>query len=193
MAESIAILGGTFDPVHVGHMSVAAGVRDRLGAQRVLMVVANDPWKKWGRDTAPALDRLEMVKLAIAGMESVEASDIEIRRGGVSFTTDTLEELHGECPSANLLLVVGADLADELGTWERFDRIGELAELVVVARPGSRVPELAKVLEFETPDVSSTEIRARIGRGEPIEGLVPKSVSDYISARGLYIPGGAHL
>ena len=133
----IGVFGGTFDPPHIGHLAVAVEVRHALALDRVLMVVANDPWQKRGaRVLTPAADRLEMVRAAVEDLDGIEADDREIRRGGPSYTVDTVEELLGEQPQAEVFVVVGADAAAGLRTWERADELAALVTVVVVRRPG---------------------------------------------------------
>jgi len=191
----IGILGGTFDPIHVGHLVAAVNVRYSLALDRLLLVVANVPWQKAGlRSITPAEDRYALVEAAVGDVDGVEASRIEIDRGGPSYTVDTVEEVARQFPSASLFCVVGADVADELGTWERSEVIAELATLVVVNRPGSvRTAALDgwRVEEVEVPalEVSSTDLRARAADGRPLDYLVPKEAVRCIRARGLYAEG----
>jgi len=190
MSERIGVLGGTFDPVHVGHVATAAEVRHALGLDRVLLVVAGDPWQKRGRVVAAAEDRLALVRAAVAGIDGVEASAIEVEREGPSVTADTLEAL--AAPGRELFLVLGADAVANMSTWKRLDETRGLATIVVVERAGDldvhppgdgwrvahvRVPRL---------DVASTDLRARLAAGRPVDGLVPESVLAEIRRRGLY-------
>ena len=187
----IGVYGGTFDPVHIGHMAVAVNVRHGLQLDRLLMVVANVPWQKSGvRAVSPAEDRLAMVEAATAGLDGVEASSIEIDRGGSSYSADTLAALARQHPGAELFCVVGEDVAAIIDTWERVDAVRELATLVVVNRPGSRSVRLEgwREVQVEVPalDVSSTDLRARVADGRPLEFLVPDPVIRCIRERGLY-------
>jgi nicotinate-nucleotide adenylyltransferase len=136
MGERLGVFGGTFDPPHVGHLVVAVNVRHALGLDRVLLVVANDPWQKTsGRDVSAAADRLAMVEAAVGDVDGLEASAVEIERGGVSYTADTLAALRADDPDAELFLVVGTDAARGLTTWDRVDAVRDMATLVVVTRP----------------------------------------------------------
>lgn len=196
----LGVLGGTFDPVHVGHLVAAVNVRHALDLDRVLLVVANVPWQKAGaRVITPAPDRLAMVQAAVEDVDGVEASDLEIVRGGESYTVDTLRELHALHPGAELFLVVGADLVGELDTWERSDELRELAALAVVNRPGAAAAQHAggaeraevsgwRLANISIPmiDVSSTELRARVADGRPLDFLVPAGALRLIRQRGLY-------
>lgn len=188
----LGIFGGTFDPIHVGHLVAAVNVRHALALDRLLLVVANEPWQKAGtRCMTPAEDRLAMVEAAVGEVPGMEASRIEIDRGGPSYTVDTVEQLATLHPDAELCCVVGADVADVLDTWERSEVIARLATLVVVNRPGSvRTASLPgwRVEEVDVPalEVSSTDLRARAADGRPLDYLVPSGAVRCIRARGLY-------
>jgi nicotinate-nucleotide adenylyltransferase len=141
VGERLGVFGGTYDPPHVGHLVAALAVRHALDLDRVLLTVANEPWQKSGsRKISPAEDRLAMVRAAVDGVEGLEASAIEIERGGPSFSVDTLEALAAADPTGERFLVLGADAAAGLGTWERAEALPGLATLVVVDRPGMDAP-----------------------------------------------------
>jgi nicotinate-nucleotide adenylyltransferase len=189
--RKVGVFGGTFDPPHIGHLVTAIDVVEVLGLDLVLMVVANEPWQKVGsRRITPAADRLEMVRTAVAGVDRVEASDIEIRRGGSSYTVDTLQELRREDPEVELHLVLGSDAAAGLDTWERAEALGDLCRIVVVDRPGAStdVPGGFDVERVNVPrlEVSSTELRARAGAGRSLRFLVPEGVIALVRERDLY-------
>lgn len=195
IAARVGVLGGTFDPIHVGHLVAAVNVRHALALDRVLLVVANQPWQKANRRLTPAEDRLAVVEAAVGGAAGLEASRIEIDRGGESLTADTLEELAGADPAAELFLIVGADVAAELGTWRRVEVVARLATLVVVTRPGAPVahpgpPWRVRGVEIPALDVSSTDLRARCADGRPLDYLVPQAAIDCIRERGLYALSG---
>ena len=169
-------------------------VRHQLALDRVLLVVANHPWQKSGRRITPAADRLAVVQAAVAGTAGVEASAIEIDRGGESFTADTLEQLADEDPGRELFLVVGADVAAELHTWRRMDVVARLATLVVVTRGGSPAAEPGapwRVEHVRIPalEISSSDLRARAADGRPLDHLVPMPAIACIRERGLYARG----
>ena len=188
----IGVFGGTFDPIHVGHLVAAVNVRHQLRLDRVLLVVANVPWQKTGaRAVSPAEDRYAMVAAAVEGVAGLEASRVELDRGGPSYTADTLAELATRHPGAELFCMVGADVAGLLDTWERIDDVRDRCTLVVVNRPGSRFGgDLAgwQVAEVEIPalDISSTDLRARAGDGRPLDFLVPPAAVRCIHERALY-------
>lgn len=193
----IGVFGGTFDPLHLGHLMVALEVRHALGLDRMLLVVANDPWQKAGSAVSAADDRFALTHAAVeemnrrCGGEILEASDVEIARGGESSSADTLEELHASIDDARLFLLVGSDAAAGLATWKRPDAVRALATTVVVergGREGGRPPEGWPHVVVEVPrmDVSSSELRARFAQGRPVEAMVPPSVVDGVRQRSLY-------
>ena len=188
----IGILGGTFDPVHIGHLAAAVEVRAALALDRMLLVVANVPWQKIGaRTVTPAEDRFAVVEAAVADVEGLEASRVELDRGGPSYMADTAAELAAEHPGAELFLVVGSDLVAELHTWERVDDLTRMVRLVVVTRPGA-APSLppppwdAVAVTVPALDVSSRDLRARAAAGRPLDVLVPPAALRRIKERGLY-------
>jgi nicotinate-nucleotide adenylyltransferase len=193
-AGRIGIMGGTFDPVHVGHLVAAVCVRHALALDEVLLVVANRPWQK-ERDRAvtPAEDRYEVVKASVVGVDGVEASRLEIDRGGPSYTADTINELT-EKVGGELFLIVGGDLVSELGTWDRVAEVRRRSTLVVVERggvPTSPDPEGWRVVRVEMPQInlSSSELRARFSDGRPVDFLIPRPAIDCIERLGLYSGG----
>jgi nicotinate-nucleotide adenylyltransferase len=185
------VLGGTFDPPHVAHIAAAAEARDQLDLDRVLFVVANVPWQKRDRPVSSAEDRFAMVTAALEGNEGLEASRIELDRGGESYTADTLAELAARAPGVELVLLIGADVARELHTWKRVDEVRRLATLGVWRRQGVDIPDLGpgwRVTGVDVPclELSSTELRARAAAGRPLDGLVPVPALRLIRERGLY-------
>lgn len=166
-------------------------MRHALGLDLVVLMVANDPWQKQGtRSISPALDRVAMVRAAVSGVDGLIAGDDEIRRGGPSFTADTLAVLAERYPGAQLFTILGDDAANGLSTWSRIDEVVARSQLVVVDRPGSPVtpPTEFTWLRVESPrlEISSTDLRARFSDGRPLDYLLPKPVLDEIYARGLY-------
>jgi nicotinate-nucleotide adenylyltransferase len=188
----IGVFGGTFDPPHVGHLVTAVNVRHALALDRLLLVVANEPWQKVGtRPITPAADRLAMVEAAVAGVDGLEASSTEIDRGGPSYTADTLADLAGAHPGVELFLVLGADAAAGLHTWERVEEVRSLASLVVVERPGEPPPAVPAEwtwthVEVPRLEVSSSDLRARVADGRPLEYLLTPAVISCVRERRLY-------
>jgi len=188
----IGIFGGTFDPVHAGHIETAEAVRQALDLDRMLLVVANEPWQKEGtRSVTPAEDRMAMVVAAVEDYPDLLPDRREIDRGGPSFTIDTVEELRTEHPSADLVLVVGADVVADLPTWRETDRLAGQVTLAVVGRPGSPVVPVptgwrSVAVPVAPIDVSSTELRRRLEAGQAVGDLLPDGVMRCIRRRGLY-------
>jgi len=185
----VGILGGTFDPVHVGHLVVASDARAALDLDRVLLVVAGDPWQKRGEVVAGPRDRLALVAAAVVGIDGLVASAVEVNREGPSVTADTLEALAS--PGRELFLLLGADAVANMETWRRLDDTKLLATIVVVEREGEHAEPPGDgwaVQHFSVPrfDVSSTDIRTRLAARRPIHGLVPAAVVREIAERGLY-------
>lgn len=194
--ERIGVFGGTFDPPHIGHLSAAVEVGDLLGLDRILLTVANHPWQKLGtRGITPAHLRLEMVRVAVADLDLLEASDLEIRRGGDSYTVDTLVQLRRLHPDAELFVILGADAAALIPTWGRAEELWDLATVVAyervgdVAVPDTEVPPAVVRTHVPRLEVSSTEIRRRVVAGRPIDVLCPAEVIRIITAHGLYRDG----
>lgn len=192
--KRLGVLGGTFDPPHVGHLVAAVNVRHALQLDLVLLTVANRPWQKVGsRPLSAAADRLAMVEAAVADVEGLEASGIELERGGDSFTIDTVDELLAGDPEREVFVIVGEDAAAGMPTWERVDDLRTRARIVVVERPGTTF-ELPAGWEFdrvEVPrlEVSSTDLRARAVDGRPLDYLVPPAVISVLAERRLYRVG----
>ncbi len=197
-AERIGVLGGTFDPIHVGHLVAAVNARHALDLDRVILMVANVPWQKVGqREVSSAEDRLALVEAAVGDVRGLEAGRLEIDRGGDSYTADTINQLAALHPSAELFLIVGWDVATELATWDRWEDIQNRATLVVVNRPGAGHPaglddDGWKVEEVTVPnlEISSTDLRARAASGRPLDYLVPEAAVHCLRARGLYATDG---
>jgi nicotinate-nucleotide adenylyltransferase len=188
--ERLGVFGGTFDPPHIGHLVAAVNARQALSLDRVLLVVANLPWQKADRPVTAAEHRFAMVAAAVAGHDGLEASRIELDRGGVSYTADTLEAL-ADAGDRELFLIVGSDVGRLLATWDRPDVVRRLATLVVVDRPGAPDPVLGagwRVEGVEIPPlgVSGSDLRRRAAEGLPLDWLTPDPVIAYIRGRGLY-------
>ena len=187
-AMRVGIFGGTFDPVHVGHLAIANAALESIPLDRVLFVPARRaPLKEHG-PVAGEADRLAMLQLAVAGEPRFSVSRIELDREGPSYTVDTLERLAG---ADELFLILGGDALAALPRWKDPDRIATLATLVVAERPGAPArgnARNASILAFDAPrlDISSRELRARAARGRSLRYLVPDPVWRHIEGRGLY-------
>ncbi len=198
MGERIGIFGGTFDPIHVGHLVAAVNAKHALDLDRVILVVANVPWQKADvRAVTSAEERYDLVRAAVGGVPGLEAGRQEIDRGGESYTAETLQEVADEYPDAELFLVVGWDVAGELSTWERQEDVQRLATLVIVNRPGAGRPRGLdgdgwRVEEVTVPNIemSSTDLRARAVDGRPLDYLIPAAAVHFIRSRNLYAGGG---
>jgi nicotinate-nucleotide adenylyltransferase len=189
----LGILGGSFDPVHLGHVALAEAARDRLRLDRVLLIVAAGQPLKPGGPAASGEDRYAMLRLAVRGRPRLEASDLELRRPAPSWTVETLREVRLRHPDATeVLLLLGADALADFPRWREVDAIRALARVVACPRPSAGTPgtpALAgadEVLDARTPEVSSSEVRRRAAAGEPFGDLVPADVEEYIRERGLY-------
>jgi nicotinate-nucleotide adenylyltransferase len=188
----LGIFGGTFDPPHIGHLATAVEVRSVLALDEVWMVVANEPWQKVeDRPVSPAPDRLALVEAAVAGLDGVVASGLEIDRGGPSYTIDTLERLAEDRPDADVVVVLGADAAAGLPTWHRAEELRQLATFAVVDRAGIDSPPppagwRCRQVRVSRLDVSSSDLRARVADGQPIDVLVPPAAIAEIEQRRLY-------
>jgi len=180
----IGLFGGTFDPIHVGHLSAANAAAHALGLDQVLFVVAHRPWQKVAsRTIASSHLRLAMVAAATADRDDFVACSIEIDRGGSSYTIDTVEELAAGDPGASFVLVVGSDVVADLATWHRHSELGALVTLCIIDRPGDVGVEPPPGWTFErvaAPLValSSTQLRDRLAADEPVDYLVPKAALD---------------
>jgi nicotinate-nucleotide adenylyltransferase len=199
----LGVLGGTFDPPHVGHLWLATLAADAMDLDRVLFMPAARPPHKAGKRVSHAADRLLMTRLAIAADPSFELCTIEMERPGPSFTVDTvaaLEERHG--PETQLYLIMASDSLDQIDTWREPDRLLERIEWIVGPRPGMSLPDAAALKERfgagaerihlltgPSLDVSSTDIRRRVAAGHAIRYLVPRGVEELIVDRGLYRRG----
>jgi len=188
----IGVLGGTFDPIHLGHLVVASEVCNALSLDRVLLVPARQqPFKDSTGHAAPE-HRLAMCRLAVEDDDRLDVSDVDLVRGGLTYTVDTLTDLAVEYPDAELFFIAGADSVARLAQWREPERLMNLARFVGVSRPGHTPPTLtAPHMVVETPEVgvSSTDVRHRLRTGTPIRYLVPDSVVAYIAQHALYLGG----
>ena len=196
----IGVLGGTFDPIHSGHLVIAEEARLRLSLAKVLFVPAAQQWLKTGRDIASASHRVEMVRQAIAGKSYFELSTVDLDRPGPTYSVETMAILQRQLGAeAKIFFILGWDSLAELPQWKEPDRLVQLCKLVAVTRPGFSRPDL-KTMESSVPgitqsvvwldmppiDISSSDIRERVAQGLSIHGLVPDEVERYIAEQKLY-------
>jgi nicotinate-nucleotide adenylyltransferase len=188
----LGIFGGSFDPVHLGHLLVAEAAREELGLSRLYFVPAAQSPFKPGQPCASPAERLRLLRLALAGRTWCEIDDQELRRGGVSYSVDTLRDYTRRFPGATLYYLVGADHVPSLPQWRESREMASLAEFVAVPRPGRSesafpAPFRGAVLKGFPLGVSSSEIRARLASGLPVDHLVPAAVAEAIRNNRLYI------
>lgn len=194
----IGIMGGTFDPIHMGHLAIARAAAEQLDLDRVLFIPTGNPNFKQGRRIAPAHDRARMVELAIADEPLFEVDGREVERPGVTYTIETLQELRESHPDDSLFLILGADSAATLPKWKKTDEIAGMCTIVVAQRPGypsvsandtalgGLIAYNVEVVDAPRIDVSSSSVRERIACGDPFQELVPQGVSEYIVEHNLY-------
>ena len=211
----LGILGGTFDPIHLGHLCLAEDVGDELGLESLYLIPAALPPHKEKRSISPFHHRLEMTRLAAGESPLFEAFDLEGRRGGISFSIETLREFHKLFqPKLELFFIIGTDAFLQIETWKEYQRLFDYAHFVVIERPGVESERLepflntiglgfekkeGKGMTYVAPsgnlliykiatlmDISSTSIRERVAEGRSIRFLVPESISEYILEKGLY-------
>ncbi len=197
----IGVFGGTFDPIHNGHIVLAETARETLELDEIIFIPAGVPWLKSEQNISQACHRMAMVKLVVNYRSHFSISDMEIRREGPSYMADTLSEIHAAVePGTALYLITGMDSIMDLGRWHKPQRVLELCTLVTVSRPGfpdfnSKVLERIRMgasgalVQLDSPlvDISGTEIRTRLSQGLPISTLVPESVEHYIFSKKLYV------
>jgi len=190
-------MGGTFDPIHNGHLVAASEVAHRFGLDEVIFVPTGQPWQKTDRVVSRSEDRYLMTVVATASNPMFSVSRVDIERPGPTYTADTLTDLHSDYPDAELYFITGADALGQILTWQRLDELFELAHFVGVTRPGytlddEHLPEgSVRLVEVPAMAISSTDCRRRVGEGRPVWYLVPDGVVQYISKRGLYRDGDA--
>jgi nicotinate-nucleotide adenylyltransferase len=199
----VGVLGGTFDPIHRGHLMMAAEALEELGLARVLLVPARWPMSKTGHRVTAARHRLAMVRLAAAGRPRLEVSTMEMERPGPSYTADTIAELKSRQPGDELFFILGWDSLEQLPSWHEPARLVSLCRLAAVPRPDRHRPDLAALekavpgisarvvfLEWPCVDISASAIREAVGRGDPIDHLVAEKVAGYIKEHRLYVKAG---
>jgi nicotinate-nucleotide adenylyltransferase len=196
----IGVFGGTFDPIHLGHLAVAEGALQHLSLDSVMFIPAGRPWMKEGVYLAEGEHRLAMVQLAVEGLPGFSTSDMEMRREGLTYTVDTLREMdHASQGTNEVYLILGADAYSSFELWKEPAEILSLSTLAVASRPGGPEPGFEKLdgllvgstagalaLPVEQLDISGSDIRDRVCRGFPLDGYVPQTVERYIHEHGLY-------
>ncbi|MBU8856547.1 MULTISPECIES: nicotinate-nucleotide adenylyltransferase [unclassified Micromonospora] len=189
----VGIMGGTFDPIHHGHLVAASEVADRFGLDEVVFVPTGQPWQKAEETVTPAEDRYLMTVIATASNPRFQVSRVDIDRGGPTYTVDTLRDLHAEYgPKAQLFFITGADALERILSWKDLDDALELAHFIGVTRPGFELTDKhlpadsVSLVQVPAMAISSTDCRARVARGEPVWYLVPDGVVQYIAKRRLY-------
>jgi nicotinate-nucleotide adenylyltransferase len=188
----IGLFGGSFDPVHLGHLLVAQAAREEAGLGRLYFIPAAQSPFKPATQPAPAAERLKWLRLALAGDDGAEIDDQEIRRGGVSYTIDTLRVYAGRFPGAELFYLIGGDQPAHLPMWREAKELARLAQFLIIPRPGETAsalpaPFCGRVLRGFPLDVSSSDIRRRIQGKRPWAHLVPTAVAEAIRNNGLYL------
>jgi nicotinate-nucleotide adenylyltransferase len=188
-------MGGTFDPIHHGHLVAASEVAVLFGLDEVVFVPTGQPWQKSSRVVSPPEDRYLMTVIATASNPRFTTSRVDIERGGPTYTIDTLTDLKRERPDAELFFITGADALEQIVGWRDNERLFELARFIGVTRPGYQLadhhlPEgVVSLVEVPALAISSTDCRERVGRGMPVWYLVPDGVVQFIEKRGLYRDG----
>ena len=188
----LGLFGGAFDPVHLGHLLVAQAAVEELGLDRLFFIpAAQSPFKPENK-IAPAEIRLQLLRLALAGKMNCEIDEQELRRGGISYAVETVRDYAKRFPAAKLFYLIGADNLSKLNEWREADELAALAEFVAIPRPGGAAAEFPKpfrgsILKGFPIEISSSQIRARVKAGLPVENLVPPFVADAIRAAKLYV------
>ncbi|MDD4803289.1 MAG: nicotinate-nucleotide adenylyltransferase [Syntrophomonas sp.] len=198
--NNIGILGGTFDPIHYGHIVAAECVRDALQLDRIIFIPAARPPHKTPGEILDSQHRLEMVKLAVKDNPYFVVSELEINRSGLSYTVDTIAVFQQKCPQTKIFFIIGVDALLLINTWKDYERLASMCSFAVVTRPGYQLnrdseafrdipPEvLNKIHLLQVPGlyISSSHIRQRVGRGQTIKYLLPPAIEDYIREHDLY-------
>ncbi|MFQ6003306.1 MAG: nicotinate-nucleotide adenylyltransferase, partial [Candidatus Zixiibacteriota bacterium] len=186
--------GGTFDPIHMGHLVLAEQVREKFQLEQVIFIPSASPPHKTEQELSLAIHRFEMTKLALEGNDCFSASDIELKREGLSYTVETLRKLKELYKDSEIYFLTGSDVLDEITTWKDPEEIYKLATIVIGVRPGfdkfdpeNHFAKKSIIVKITGVDISSTQIREKVKRGESIKYLVPSKVEEYIKKKNLYI------
>jgi len=185
MTSRIGLLGGTFDPIHNGHIAIAKTAIQQLKLDKLFLFPAGNPWQK--SEFTDSKHRLEMVKKAVQDLDKVEVLDIEVKKSGPTYTFETLRELHEKYPNSEFVLILGSDAVAGFDTWKEPNLVKTLARIYVVQRAGDFTQDWHfDHIQMPPIEISSTSIREKVKSSQSISELVPKSVNEYISANGLY-------
>jgi nicotinate-nucleotide adenylyltransferase len=191
--QKLGVLGGTFDPIHMGHLVLAEQVREKFRLERVIFIPSASPPHKTEQKLSSANDRFEMTKLALEGNPYFFVSDIELKREGLSFTVETLRELKELYKDSEIYFLTGSDVLDEITSWRDPEEIYRLAKIVIAIRPGfdkfdpkNHFVKKSIIINITGMDISSTQIREKVKKGESIKYLVPSKVEEYIKKKNLY-------
>jgi len=193
----IGILGGTFDPVHNGHVAAARQLLGVADLDHVWLMPNATPPHRTAAPVAPSQDRMRMVELAVAGHDGLVPSHLEVDRGGVSYTIDTVRELARDYPRQRFVLLIGSDAALQIRSWHEADALLDTASFVIFNRPDTALapqtlhelgfaPARSRIVHLDTPAIAAHQVRDRLARGAPIDDLVPAAVADYIRMHELY-------
>jgi nicotinate-nucleotide adenylyltransferase len=191
--KKLGVLGGTFDPIHMGHLVLAEQVREQFQLERVIFIPSASPPHKTEQDLSPAKNRFEMTKLALEGNSYFAVSDLELKREGLSYTVETLKKLKELYRDSEIYFLTGSDVLDEITTWKDPEEIYKLAKIVIAIRPGfdkfdpeDHFVKKSIIARITGVDISSTQIREKARKGESIKYLVPSKVERYIRKKNLY-------
>lgn len=192
----LGIMGGTFDPIHHGHLVAASEVASEFELDEVIFVPTGQPWQKNSKEVTPAEHRYLMTVIATAANPRFTVSRADIDRPGPTYTADTLRDLHELRPEAELYFITGADAMQQIMTWKNVDQLWDYAHFVGVTRPGHELSDFGRstdisLMEIPAMAISSTDCRKRVRAGKPVWYLVPDGVVQYIGKYGLYLPGSA--
>ncbi|WP_269431147.1 nicotinate-nucleotide adenylyltransferase [Luteipulveratus halotolerans] len=199
MTVRLGVMGGTFDPIHHGHLVAASEVQSLLDLDEVVFVPTGQPWQKADKDVSPAEHRYLMTVIATASNPRFTVSRVDIDRPGPTYTLDTLKDLRAQRPDAELFFITGADALAQILSWKGVDEMWDLAQFIGVTRPGHVLSddglpkEHVTLKEVPAMSISSTDCRDRVADGEPVWYLVPDGVVQYIGKYNLYRPGAGEL
>jgi len=191
--KKLGVLGGTFDPIHMGHLVLAEQAREQFQLEQVIFIPSASPPHKTEQELSLAIHRFEMTKLSLEGNRYFSVSDIELKRKGLSYTVETLRELKGLYKDSEIYFLTGSDVLDEITTWRDPEEIYKLAKIVIAVRPGfnkfdpeDHFAQKSIIAKITGVDISSTQIREKVRNGESIKYLVPSKVEEYIKKKNLY-------